>query len=95
LAWLCEQGWIQADPGKDIRLPKEEHRLPASYLTLSEVESLLSSVDLTTAAGLRDRAILETFYSTAYGQNTEPAGSSSVSRSRIARFVRPLNRFRF
>lgn len=64
LAWLCEQGWIDTDPGREIQLPKEEHRLPASYLTLSEVESLLGAVDLTTPAGLRDRAILETFYST-------------------------------
>ena len=64
IGWLHEQGWISDNPATGLQLPKEEHRLPASYLTLSEVEALLSSVDLTTPAGLRDRAILETFYST-------------------------------
>jgi integrase/recombinase XerD len=64
LAWLCEQGWISDNPAKEVQLPKEEQRLPASYLTLSEVETLINSVDLTTPVGLRDRAILETFYST-------------------------------
>jgi len=64
LGWLCEQGWIKTNPADKVELPKEEHRLPASYLTLSEVETLLSVIDLTTPSGLRDRAILETFYST-------------------------------
>ena len=64
LGWLCEQGWISDNPADKLELPKEEQRLPASYLTLSEVEALLNVVDLTTPAGLRDRAILETFYST-------------------------------
>jgi len=64
MAWLCEQGFIETNPAKDIQLPKEEHRLPSSYMTLSEVEALLSIVDLTTPSGLRDRAMLETFYST-------------------------------
>ncbi|WP_161604751.1 tyrosine-type recombinase/integrase [Roseiconus nitratireducens] len=65
LGWLCEQGWIEANPAALIELPKEEIRLPAAYLTLEQVEMLLGSVDLQTPAGLRDRAILETFYSTA------------------------------
>ena len=64
LSWLTEQGWIKTNPAEKVELPKEEHRLPASYLTLSEVETLLNVVDLSTPSGLRDRAILETFYST-------------------------------
>ncbi len=65
LDWMVEKGCLETNPAEKIQLPKEEHRLPASYLTLSEVETLLSSIDLTTANGLRDRAILETLYSTA------------------------------
>ena len=65
LGWLCDQGWIPSNPAKELELPKEETRLPASYLTLGEVERLLSAVDLTTTIGIRDRAILETFYATA------------------------------
>ena len=38
--------------------------MPSGYLTLDEVETLLGTVDLTTPSGLRDRAILETLYST-------------------------------
>jgi integrase/recombinase XerD len=38
--------------------------LPRNILTLTEIETLLNAPDTATAAGLRDRAILETFYST-------------------------------
>ncbi len=64
LAWLNEQGWITDNPAHRIELPRAEHRLPSSYLTLSEVETLLNTVDLTTPSGLRDRAMMETFYAT-------------------------------
>lgn len=63
LSWLVEGEWLESNPAERIELPKEEHRLPSAYLTLDEVETLLGSVDLSTATGLRDRAILETFYS--------------------------------
>ncbi len=64
IAWLLEQGWLQTDPATGLEFPKGEERLPSSHLTISEVEMLLSSVDLSTPVGLRDRAILELFYST-------------------------------
>jgi integrase/recombinase XerD len=64
LTWLHKQAWIEANHGVTIELPKEEYRLPAGYLTLGEVERLLNATDVTTAIGLRDRSILETFYST-------------------------------
>lgn len=63
--WLVEHGWLENDPSLTIKLPKEEHRLPASYLTLEEVEGVIHSIDLTTDTGIRDRSIFETFYSTA------------------------------
>ena len=63
--WLVEQGWLESDPSLKIKLPKEEHRLPAAYLTLEEVEMVIHSIDLTTDTGIRDRSIFETFYSTA------------------------------
>jgi integrase/recombinase XerD len=64
MTWLFDQNHIDTNPATDIELPKEEQRLPASVLTESEAETVLSIVDLTTPSGLRDRAILETFYST-------------------------------
>jgi len=63
--WLLDHDWIAVDPSIKIKLPKEEHRLPASYLTLAEVEGVINSIDLTTDTGIRDRSIFETFYSTA------------------------------
>ena len=64
MTWLHEQNWIPTNPAADLQLPKEETRLPGTYLSIDEVEQLLSVVDLTTPSGLRDRAILEVFYST-------------------------------
>ncbi len=48
-----------------FELPKTEQRLPQEVLSVDEIESLMNAPDITTPLGLRDRAILETFYSTA------------------------------
>jgi integrase len=52
-----------------LELPKEEHRLPANYLSEIEVELLLNQTDVKTPLGIRDRAILETLYSSAIRRN--------------------------
>ena len=52
-----------------MELPKEEHRLPANYLSEIEVELLLNQTDVKTPLGIRDRAILETLYSSAIRRN--------------------------
>ena len=52
-----------------MELPKEEHRLPANYLSENEVELLLNQTDVKTPLGIRDRAILETLYSSAIRRN--------------------------
>jgi integrase/recombinase XerC len=46
-----------------IRTPKQEKRLPR-YLEVEQIEKLFSNCDTTTLLGARDRAILETLYST-------------------------------
>ena len=43
--------------------PKSEERLPTSILTADEVETLLNTPDVKTSLGIRDRAMMETFYS--------------------------------
>jgi integrase/recombinase XerD len=62
--WLAREKFIPSDPARDLELPKEEQRLPAGFLSATQVETVLNQTDVTTAVGLRDRAILETFYST-------------------------------
>jgi integrase/recombinase XerD len=56
---------VPIDPAAGIVLPKAEHRLPEATLSADEVEAVLAGPDVTTARGLRDRAILEVLYSTA------------------------------
>ena len=60
---MTAQQFIELDPSTELELPKSEDRLPTSVLTAKQVETLLNQPDITTRLGLRDRAILETFYS--------------------------------
>ncbi|VAW72517.1 Site-specific tyrosine recombinase RSp0090 [hydrothermal vent metagenome] len=62
--WLARNNYILYNPASEIDLPKREHRLPKAILTAEEAESILNQPDITEALGIRDRAILETFYST-------------------------------
>jgi integrase/recombinase XerD len=61
--WFKTQGWISVDPTRELELPKSEYRLPTSVLTVEQVELLLNQTDVKTPMGIRDRAMLETFYS--------------------------------
>jgi integrase/recombinase XerD len=57
------QDLIATDPSVNLESPKIRRSLPG-YLRLEEVERLLNQPDGKTAMGLRDRAMLEVFYST-------------------------------
>lgn len=63
--WLVRQNHLQANPASELELPRTERRLPL-ILTASEADRILSlaQVDTGEPLGLRDRAILETLYST-------------------------------
>jgi len=62
--WLCQQNHILYNPASELQLPKTPPRLPQAILSVEEMERILSQPDITTACGVRDRAILETFYGT-------------------------------
>ena len=62
--WLSRNRHILANPASEMDLPKIEKRLPRHVLTITESEKVLSGADPATPGGLRDRAILETLYST-------------------------------
>ena len=64
-AWLARTGELPYDLSISVALPKVEHRVPEAVLSIEEVEAILAGPDTTTSLGLRDRAILEVFYSTA------------------------------
>ncbi|HEY1603615.1 MAG TPA: site-specific tyrosine recombinase XerC [Pirellulales bacterium] len=62
--WLAKNNHVLYNPASEIELPKLESRLPKFVLSASEAERVISMPNVTEALGLRDRAILETFYST-------------------------------
>jgi integrase/recombinase XerD len=63
--WMYEKGRIKLNIAADLEIPKAEQRLPVNILTADEVESIMNETDVTRPMGIRDRAIMETFYSTA------------------------------
>lgn len=62
--WLTRQNLLLYNPASELELPRLEHRLPKHVLTASEAEAVLSQPDTNDPLGVRDRAILETLYST-------------------------------
>ena len=61
--WLQRRGGIPTNPMTLIRTPKQTKRLPKA-ITVQEIEKLLNMPDNRETLGARDRAILETLYST-------------------------------
>jgi integrase/recombinase XerD len=62
--WLVRNNHILHNPASDLDLPRMEKRIPRTIFTAGEVEHVMVVPDITTPVGLRDRAILEVFYST-------------------------------
>jgi integrase/recombinase XerD len=62
--WLARERHVAANPASDLIMPRREFRLPGHVLSPNEVERILAVPVITEPLGLRDRAILETFYST-------------------------------
>ena len=62
--WIKDQRVIVHNPTAEMQLPREEKRLPRHALSVSEAETVLEQSDIATPVGLRNRALLETLYST-------------------------------
>ena len=62
--WLARNNHILYNPASELELPKLGHRLPKHVLTANEAEQIIALPDVNTNLGIRDRAILEVFYST-------------------------------
>ena len=61
--WMCKRSYIESNPMLLIRTPKQAKRLPKA-ISVEHVEKLLSAPENRETLGARDRAILETLYST-------------------------------
>jgi integrase/recombinase XerD len=61
--FLLLEGILREDPAANVEAPKMRMRLPA-HLTLEEIHQLLQQPDARTAAGVRDRTMIELLYST-------------------------------
>ena len=61
--WLQKRGGIATNPMLLIRTPKQTKRLPKA-ITVEQIDKLLGMPDNRDTLGARDRAILETLYST-------------------------------
>lgn len=55
---------IPSLPPDKVKIPKERQEKTVTFLNLEQVEKLLLSPDVSDTSGLRDKAILETFFST-------------------------------
>lgn len=55
---------ILINPAESIKEPRKEKRFPRVILTPSEVTKILDQPNLSTRTGIRDRTVLEIFYST-------------------------------
>jgi integrase/recombinase XerD len=62
--WAAKERHVLHNPAGELVLPKVEQRLPRPALSRSEVEAVMAVPDVTSVLGLRDRAVLETFWST-------------------------------
>jgi len=61
--WLCRQNYALHNPASELEMPRGEKKLPEVALTVDEVERILAVPDLGDPLGIRDRAMLEVFYS--------------------------------
>jgi integrase/recombinase XerC len=61
--FCLRRNYLTANPVATIRTPKQEKRLP-KFLDVAQIQKLLTTPDDTTLLGARDRAMLETLYST-------------------------------
>lgn len=62
--WLAKHNHILFNPAADLDLPRRQPAHLRDPLTVEEVECVLALPDVAEPRGLRDRAILEVFYST-------------------------------
>ena len=61
--YLIKSEQISHNPSINVKTPKVEKKLP-NFVDIKVIDKLMEKPDIATSKGLRDRAILELFYST-------------------------------
>ncbi|MDP3741657.1 MAG: tyrosine-type recombinase/integrase [bacterium] len=87
LAYFHEKN-IPSLPTEKIKLPKEHKDRQVKFLSLEQIEKLCNSIDVSKASGLRDRAIIETLFST----GMRVAELISLDRKQLESFKKVQNR---
>jgi integrase/recombinase XerD len=62
-SWLRREHRIAVNPAADLLMPRPDRKLPEATLSASEMSKVLGVPNVGTPLGLRDRAVLEVFYS--------------------------------
>ncbi len=62
-SYLYKQNLVHNNPVSGIAMPKQDKILP-KFLQEQEISALFKKIDVKTPSGIRDRAIIELFYST-------------------------------
>lgn len=62
--YLSKENHILYNPASELEIPKKPKRLPKTILHKDDIEQIINTTDIETVSGIRDRAIIETLYST-------------------------------
>lgn len=62
--WMVRHHHLLHNPAADLELPKRPKSLPQTLLSIEQVETIINQADTATLIGVRNRAIMEMFYST-------------------------------
>jgi integrase/recombinase XerD len=62
--WLVRKRLVEQDPSRELILPRLAKRLPRRVPSVAEVEAIMAGAGTGNPSSIRDRAIMETLYST-------------------------------
>jgi len=62
--WLTKENHILYNPASEMQMPRQQRKLPQHILSIAEIETILDQTLLHGELGIRDRAIIETLYTT-------------------------------
>jgi integrase/recombinase XerD len=61
--WATRSRHLLYNPASELLLPRSPRRLPKALLSIADIETILNQADVKTPNGVRDRAMMEVFYS--------------------------------